>query len=174
MEGLPPALPELTSLAKKNSHFLHILEGPAVQFRNADTKKKIASGRGRKTKPGERWKRGRKSYEVKRGIKTHKASCMEKQLTLAKKDKAGILQETCKQVSLQWRKGAWKEWRNKWACRPGEFMKPLWHRIEEHGGLLTDTRSIPPKCCPPHSMVFITSRASTVSMSTHCSRPFPV
>lgn len=69
MERLPPALPELTSLAKKNPHFIHILEGLAVQFRNANTKKKIASGRGRKTKLGERQKRRTKSYEVKRGIR---------------------------------------------------------------------------------------------------------
>lgn len=56
------------SLAKRNPHFLPFLKGLAVKFRNADTQKKIASGKGRKTKLGERWKRGRKSYEAKRGI----------------------------------------------------------------------------------------------------------
>lgn len=57
------------SLAKKNPHFLSFLKGSAVQFRNSDTQKKIASEKGRKTKPEERWRRGRKSYEVKRGIR---------------------------------------------------------------------------------------------------------
>lgn len=149
-EWLLPSSPELISLAKKNPHFLLFLKGLAVQFRNTATQKQIASGRGRKTKLGERWKRGRKGYKFKRGMR-HTASRMEKQLALAKEDKVGILQETRRQLSFQWRKGAWKEWRNWWACRPCEFMKPLWYR-----GLLTDGRSIPPRCCSPYSMIFST------------------
>lgn len=41
-----------------------------------------------------------------------------------------------RQLSFQQRKGARKERRNRWAYRPHEFMKPSWHRIEEHGGAL--------------------------------------
>lgn len=89
------------SLAKKNPHFLPFLKGLAVQFRNANTQKKIASGRGKTTKPGERWKRERKSYEVKRRIRDTQSFRYGKQLALAKEDKIGILQETCRQLSFQ-------------------------------------------------------------------------
>lgn len=44
MEWLSPFLPELTSLAKKNPHFLPILKRLTVQLRNADTQKKLPQG----------------------------------------------------------------------------------------------------------------------------------
>lgn len=78
MEWLPPSLPELMSLAKKNPHFPPFLKGLAVQFRNAANQKKITLGKGRKTKLRERWKRGKKSYEVKRQIRDISSFIYEK------------------------------------------------------------------------------------------------
>lgn len=168
-EWLLPSLSELMSVAKKNPHFLLFLKGLAVQFRNAAIQKQIASGRGRKTKLGERCKRGRKGYEFKRGMRHTKLHVWKSNGPWQKKTKLVY----CRKQAGNSRFSEEREHgRNEGIDEHADHVNS-WSLYGTGGSWLMEGAYLPDAVLliPWFS---VPSRTSTVSKSTHCSRLFSV